>query len=100
MGDMKIDEEEEIFDESDHNTLIARFRVKRKKQDIRGKKEIEREYFASDKGTIAEFRQKLEKYWEANKTETVTDMSSSMDEIANEILRKTYKKRELNGETK
>ena len=96
--DMIIDEEEEIYDQSDHNLLSARFQITRKERKNRGKKEIEREYFSKESRLLTQFRIRLEEHWRINKPENVIEMTHSMNEIANETLKKVYRKRELKGE--
>merc|ERR1711989_115834 len=89
---------EEIYDRSDHKLLSARFQIKRKERKKRSKREIKREYYSKESRLLSQFRIRLEEEWTVKKPENVIEMTQSMNKIANEILKKIYRKRELNGE--
>merc|ERR1711954_351086 len=78
--------------------LSARFQIKRKERKKRSKREIKREYYTKENRLLAQFRIRLEEEWTVKKPENVIEMTQSMNKIANEPLKKIYRKRELNGE--
>ena len=98
--DMNIDEDEDIWYLSDHNLLTARFKIRRHKQEKKCNNIVEREYLSKDKKAVENFRLELENQWKDMEIKTVQEMMLSMDKTANNILKKTYKKKEIKGEEK
>ena len=97
--EMKIDENKEIYDRSDHNLITVNFMVKNE-GNIRKNPMIEREYYTKDPETLKIYCEKLEQYGEENKIEDLTEMLETEEKIAKEILLKKYRRKEIQSENK
>merc|ERR1712106_542360 len=75
--EMKIDEEKEKFDRSDHNLLTAKFQIKVQKEN-KGKKQIIKEYFTKNKEALERYRENIEEQWKSMKVETASDIIKTM----------------------
>ena len=97
--EMKIDENKEEFDESDHHLISIKFKFQ-KTGEKRKNKWIKREYFTTDKKALKIYREKLEQYWRNNKIETINEMDKSIMKIANETLLRIYKRKQSDDDEK
>ena len=97
--EMKIDENKEIFDISDHNLITVNFSIKNE-GNISKNKMIEREYYTKDPETIKIYCKELEKYGKENKIVDLTEMLGTEEKIAKEILLKKYRRKQINNENK
>ena len=90
--EMKIDEEKEKFDRSDHNLVTAKFQIKMLKEN-KEEKQIIKEYLTKDKKALEKFRESIEEKWKNKKMETASDIIETMSTTAKEVLLRSYKKK-------
>ena len=91
---MKIDEERDIIDISDHNLISIEFNVRQKSGHSYNKnKWIEEEYYKKGEDALKEYGDEVENIWKNRKIESVEEMTLSMKEAADRILKKIIKKR-------
>ena len=97
--EMKIDENQEEFAESDHHLISIKFKFQ-KKGEKRKNKWIKREYFTTDKNALKIFREKLEQFWKNNKIETINEMDKSILKTARDTLLRVYRRKLSDDEEK
>ena len=97
--EMKIDENKEEFEESDHHLISIKFKFQ-KKGEKRKNKWIKREYFTTNKSALKIFREKLEQFWKDNKIQTINEMDKSILKVARDTLLRVYKRKMSGDEDK
>ena len=97
--EMKIDENKEEFEESDHHLISIKFKFQ-KKGEKRKNKWIKREYFTTNKSALKVFREKLEQFWKDNKIQTINEMDKSILKVARDTLLRVYKRKMSGDEDK
>ena len=97
--EMKIDENQEEFAESDHHLISIKFKFQ-KKGEKRKNKWIKREYFTTNKSALKVFREKLEQFWKDNKIQTINEMDKSILKTARDTLLRVYRRKLSDDEEK
>ena len=92
---MKIDEEQEIFSLSDHNLIKIEFETQVKKDQSKSK-DTATEYICTKEESLELFTNELEKHLLVNKTENMTELIMSVQNIMNCNLKKRYIKKAEN----
>ena len=91
---MKIDEDKESIDISDHNLISIEFNARGKSgHNYNKKKWVEEEYYRKGESALKEFGEEVEKIWSARNIESVEEMTLSMIEAADRTLKKKVRKR-------
>ena len=91
---MKIDEERDIIDISDHNLISIELNVRQKSgHNYNKNKWIEEEFYKKGEDALKEYGDEVENIWKNKKIESVEEMTLSMVEAADRILKKKIKKR-------
>ena len=97
---MKIDEEKDVIDISDHNLISIEFKARQKSgNNFNKKKWREEECYKKDDSALKEFGDKIEKEWKSKGVESVEEMTISMLEVADRTLKKIIRKRISNEGT-
>ena len=91
---MKIDEEKDVIDISDHNLISIEFKARQKcGNNYNKKKWREEECYKKDDSALKEFGDEIEKEWKRNGIESVEEMTISMLEVADRTLKKIIRRR-------
>ena len=91
---MKIDEDKESIDISDHNLISIEFNAREKSgHNYNKKKWVEEEYYRKGESALKEFGEEVEKIWSTRNIESVEEMTLSMIEAADRTLKKKVRKR-------
>ena len=91
---MKIDEEKDVIDISDHNLISIEFKARQKcGNNFNKKKWREEECYKKDDSALKEFGDEIEKEWKSNGIESVEEMTISMLEVADRTLKKIIRRR-------
>ena len=91
---MRIDEEKDVYDLSDHNLIEVEFRVQEEKREYKKSEWVEREYYKTDKSSLEMFRKRLEEKVVRNKMESMDELEKKMKETADAVLKSVYRRRE------
>ena len=83
---MRIDEEKDVYDLSDHNLIEVEFRVQEEKREYKKSEWVEREYYKTDKSSLEMFRKRLEETVVRNKMESMDELEKKMKETADAVL--------------
>ena len=93
-GEMRIDEEKDIIDSSDHCLISLDIKTRENgKNKFRKKRWKTGTYYRKDKDAMKEFGDEVEKRWREKKIEKVEEMVTDMKEAADKILKKNFKRR-------
>lgn len=92
---MRIDEEKEIFDLSDHNLMEAEFKTTDERKEYKVKEWVERKYYKTDRRSLDKFRQSLEDSVNRTRVDGLEELELRMKEVADKVLERTYRKREV-----
>ena len=91
---MKIDEEKDIIDISDHNLISIEFKARQKcGNNFNKKKWREEECYKKDDSALKEFGDEIEKEWKSKGIESVEEMTINMLEVADRTLKKIIRRR-------
>ena len=96
ITEMKIDEECEIFDLSDHKMISLNLKIKHKKKVEEGI--IKRRYISTKPEDLNKFRNKIEEViaGEEDSVTSIPQLNQIIDRCAKETLQKTYTKKKIN----
>ena len=98
---IQIDEGKEIFDISHHNLIVVNFSTETDECRFEklGKWET-REFYKTDEISLNRYVRALETKITGRNTDHINTLNEAIKETADEILRKTYRKKVIEGETK
>ena len=93
-GEMRIDEEKDIIDSSDHCLISLDIKTRENgKNKFRKKRWKTGTYYRKDKDAMKEFGDEVERRWGEKRIEGVEEMVTDMKEAAEKCLKKDFKRR-------
>ncbi|XP_064102661.1 chromosome partition protein Smc-like [Macrobrachium nipponense] len=93
--EMVIDEDKNEFDISDHNLITINSTFKGQNKNLNKGKWEEVKYFKTDEDNLNDFIKKLEEILIDKDTDRITEMDSSIKEVAEDKLVRTYRRKML-----
>lgn len=96
---MRIDEDQDIIDISDHNLIEIEIEAKHKRA-CKSKEWITREFYKTDKDSLERFQQTLEESFIREPVEDISDMEGRIITYADEVLKARYRRRNIGSERK
>ena len=90
---VKIDEDRDVMQISDHNLVSVEFNARTKSGYKFGKKWIMGEYYRKGEDAMKEFGDEIERVWEERDIKTVEDMTLSIVEVAEKVLKKEFRRK-------
>ena len=92
--DMKIDENKETIDISDHNMLTAKFKIAQPRTtNTKKKKWDEREYYKLDDISLQNYAEEVEQEFQTKNVRTITEVNATIKEVADKHLKKKYRRK-------
>ena len=76
---MKIDEENEQFDISDHNQVEIYMDIKRNKKAYKGEEWVVREYYKTDKDSMQRYKEELENDLRQKRVNDMADLEKIVE---------------------
>ena len=97
---MEIDEDRDVLQISDHNLITVEFDGRRKNNyRFKNSKMEGVNYYRKDRETLESFGDEVERLWRNRDINSIEEMTVSMIEVADVLLKKEYK-RKISGEGK
>jgi len=95
---LKIDEQGDIFDISDHKLFDIELNIKTNPKKEKKWKWIERKYISTRKEHLINFRNTVERKLELSNPSTTEEMENILKNTAEETLQRTYRKKFTDGD--
>ena len=93
FSEMRIDEEKQVIDLSDHNLVTVAFKATKKVSSFGKGKWEEIVYYSKKKQDLEKYIKCVEEIIKINRVDTIEDMNSILVQARNETLTKRYKRK-------
>lgn len=95
--EMKIDEDQELVDISDHNLIEIKMKTSKKVKYTRNEW-VEREYYKRDKEALTGYKAELERKVNNKEIRCIQELEDTIKEVANRTLKRVYKRKIVEGQ--